>query len=66
MNKKYTLLQNRFGYTAGATVYEYMRHDYGCSRDDEAATGERHLSVTVSPDGGAPFFTAPISILKAQ
>jgi hypothetical protein len=49
MSKKYTLLQNRLGYTAGVTVYEYMRHDYGCS-----------------PDGGAPFFTAPVSILKAQ
>ena len=44
---------------AGTIVYPCARCDYGLAEDDTRMTGIRHISVTLSPDGGYPFFTVP-------
>lgn len=45
---------------AGDTVYEYFGCDYGCADDDTRILGIEHESFTKNPNGGTPFFTAPI------
>jgi hypothetical protein len=42
---------------AGTVVFKYRGYDYGCAADDTAITGEKHISVTLDPEGGTPFFT---------
>ena len=46
------------------TVYEFSGHDYGCSRDDTMYLGEEYRSYTRDPEGGAPFFTLPVSAVE--
>lgn len=60
----YRLLTDRFEHTAGTVVYRAIGHDYGMASDDTRLTGEEHISVTLDPDGGYPFFTAPIDALQ--
>ncbi len=55
------LLKDRFEHKAGTEVFEFIGHDYGCCFDDEQATGEAHVVVTLDPEGGIPFFTVPAS-----
>jgi hypothetical protein len=50
--------------TKGTTVYECVAHDYGCASDDTRITGVPHISVTLKPDGGYPFFTHPRHMLR--
>lgn len=52
------------GIKKGTTVYECVRHDYGCASDDTRITGVEHISVTVNDDGDYPFFTHPLNKLK--
>ena len=64
--KAYKLLAPRFGRPNGATVYECMKHDYGCANDDTRATRIEHISVTENPNGDYPFFTVPLHQLEEQ
>ncbi len=48
----------------GATVYACF-YDYGLANDDTRATGIPHISVTLDPEGGNPFFTVPVADLEA-
>lgn len=41
----------------GTVVYRCKGWDYGCANDDTRITGDEHVSVTMKPDGGYPFFT---------
>jgi hypothetical protein len=59
----YKLLQPRFNHPAGTIVY-VAYYDYGLAQDDTNYTGEEHISVTLKPDGGYPFFTVPLYYLK--
>ena len=64
--KKYKLLtdsQHDPRAKKGMTVYEFMHHDYGLSRDDTIYTGVEHRSYTLDPDGGYPSFTHPVAHL---
>lgn len=45
--------------TAGTIVYRCSGYDYGCARDDYAATGIPHIALTLDPTGDYPFFTHP-------
>lgn len=47
------------GYPVGTIVYRVGGHDYGCAGEDTRHTGIEHVSVTLDPDGGYPFFTIP-------
>lgn len=49
---------------AGTTVYECVRHDYGCRQDSERFTGEPHTVVTLDRDGEYPFFVVPTADLR--
>lgn len=53
------------GLKAGDIVYRANCHDYGLANMDSLAFGERFVSVTLDPHGGAPLFTAPESDLEA-
>lgn len=64
MSKAYTLKHERFGHPPGTVVYEAAMHDYGCANDDTRHTGVEHVSVSLKPDGGYPFFTVPRYYLK--
>ena len=44
---------------AGHTVYASAMYDYGLASDDTRMTGIEHVSVTLDPEGGYPFFTIP-------
>lgn len=52
--------------SAGDTVYRCVGHDYGGASDDTRITGAPHMSVTLDPDGGYPFFTVPVADLDRQ
>lgn len=43
----------------GHPVYRCINYDYGLAADDTAFTGVKHISVTLQPDGGYPYFTVP-------
>jgi GH25 family lysozyme M1 (1,4-beta-N-acetylmuramidase) len=43
----------------GTIVRHCTGHDYGCANDDTRETGIHHVSVTLDPEGGYPFFTIP-------
>lgn len=58
--KRYKLLNERFEHKAGSLVNQAMSYDYGLARDDANWTGVEHVSVTVDPNGGYPFFTVPL------
>jgi hypothetical protein len=60
----YRLKNARFEHPAGTICYPATGYDYGLCRDDEAATGIPHRSVTLDPAGGNPFFTCPIVDLE--
>ena len=60
----YKLLEDRFEYKAGITVYSSRGYDYGCADDDTRYLGELHVSVTAEEDGGYPFFTVPYKHLE--
>lgn len=45
---------------AGTTIYKCTRPDYGVASDDTRVTGIEHVSFTLDPDGGYPFFTMPL------
>lgn len=64
--QSFILKQTRFEHQPGSVVYEFNGHDYGLVRDDEYATHQRHLAVTLNPTGEGPFFTVPFNDLKAQ
>lgn len=64
--KTYTLEKPRFEHAAGTAVYMCNYYDYGCANDDTRSTGVEHVSVTLKPDGGYPFFTVPRHELKEQ
>jgi hypothetical protein len=49
---------------AGMTVYSIHGSDYGCAADDTRTTGVQHTAVTLSADGGYPFFTCAESDLE--
>lgn len=51
---------------AGDTVYDCKGHDYGLARDDTESTGVKHISVTLDPNGGYPFFTVPVRLLVGE
>lgn len=57
---------DRFDYPKGTLVQLFKGHDYGCARDDTLVTGERHVSVTTTKDGGYPFFTIPEEYLTSM
>jgi len=64
MSKRYRLMKDATTNTeavAGTVVYKCAKHDYGLASDDTRMTGVRHISVTLNPDGGYPFFTVPAS-----
>jgi hypothetical protein len=42
---------------AGTLVYECLKDDFGAANQDSRRTGDRHLAVTMDPEGGYPFFT---------
>ena len=44
---------------AGITVYSCILGTYGLAAQDTRMTGRRHRCVTLDPEGGYPFFTAP-------
>ena len=48
----------------GATVYACKGYDYGSANDDTRRMNIHHLSVTLDPDGGYPFFTIPACDLE--
>lgn len=50
----------------GTKVYPATCYDYGCANDDERTTGKEHLSVTLDPNGGYPFFTVPVEDLETD
>lgn len=60
----YKTLVPRFKHDAGVTVYMAAVHDYGLARDDTNCTGIEHVSVTLDPEGGYPFFTIPAHQLQ--
>lgn len=64
MIRKFKLLSSRFENLEGTTVYLCQKSDYGLCRDDEWATGEQHLAVTLKSDGDYPFFTVPRNALE--
>ena len=69
MAKSYTMLTDsklERKATAGTTVYELMKYDYGCSNDDTRAFGKEHQSFTLDPDGDYPFFTHPVDGVEAK
>lgn len=48
--------------TKGVIVFDYQKHDYGCSSDDTRMTGIEHGTFTLDPEGlASPFFTHPLS-----
>jgi hypothetical protein len=47
----------------GKAVYSILGCDYGCANDDSRHFGVEHISVTLDPDGGYPFFTIPKHVL---
>jgi len=49
---------------AGTLVFPSKGYDYGLARDDTRFTGVQHVSVTLDPEGGYPFFTHPLSDLE--
>jgi hypothetical protein len=55
------LRSDRLGHAAGTIVYECGTHDYGLASDDSRYTGIEHISVTLDPEGGYPFFTVPLT-----
>lgn len=44
---------------AGSVVYDSLGCDYGCAADDTRIFGREHVSMTLDPMGGYPFFTVP-------
>lgn len=54
------LLEDRFEHKAGTVIYDFNGHDYGCSSDDSFYTQKPHMTVTLDPEGGGPFFTVPV------
>ena len=48
----------------GAIVYKFVRYDYGLASDDTRMTGVPHVSVTLDPEGGYPFFTVPETAIR--
>jgi hypothetical protein len=64
--KSYELTVSRFEHPIGTVCYDFLGYDYGLSNDDSFATEETHINVTLSPTGGAPFFTVPASQLKQK
>lgn len=50
--------------TKGTVVQRCAMHDYGCANDDTRALGVQHISLTLDPDGGYPFFTHPLKDLE--
>jgi hypothetical protein len=65
--KAYRLLRDSGTAAAepGTTVFECAGYDWGQACDDTCLTGIRHVSVTLRPDGGYPFFTVPECDLAA-
>jgi hypothetical protein len=51
---------------AGMMVYTCKNPDYGVANHDTRMTGEKHISVTLDPEGGYPFFTVRVSNLEEQ
>lgn len=45
-------------------VFKCEKHDYGCAMDDTILTGIKHISATLDPEGGYPFFTVPLEDLE--
>lgn len=62
--KAYMVKRDTTFFQEGDIVYDCIRHDYGCSKDDEFATGLAHTVVTERPDGDYPFRTIPTSALE--
>lgn len=50
--------------TAGTVAYRCVEPDYGLAADDTRMTGKVHISLTLDPDGGYPFFTHPVDDLE--
>lgn len=62
MPQAYRVLDNSLAaqpVAVGTIVYECHGHDYGCANDDTMIRGFPHVSVTLDPQGGYPFFTIP-------
>ncbi len=64
ISKSYRLKADRFDVPAGTICFEARGHDYGCSSDDTRFSGIQHISVTLDPEGGYPFFTVPVRDLE--
>lgn len=47
------------GAVKGTLVWPCTMNDYGCASDDTHFTGRIHISLSLKPDGGYPFFTHP-------
>ena len=60
----YKLLEDRFEYKAGITVYPSKKFDYGLASDDTDITGVHHISVSLTEDGDYPFITVPYKQLE--
>lgn len=50
--------------TAGTVAYQCVEPDYGLASDDTRHTGRMHISLTLDPAGGYPFFTHPADDLE--
>lgn len=66
MTKHYVLTKrfDRDLLPPGTDVYRAEIWDCGIAGDDSRTTGAEHISVSLKPDGSAPFFTIPVSLLK--
>jgi len=50
--------------TKGTTVYDCRGYDYGTASLDTRMSGIEHMSVTLDPEGGYPFFTVPVDAVE--
>jgi hypothetical protein len=64
ITQAYTLLRPHWSIRAGKTVFKLKGWDYGCASDDSRATGEKHISITLNPDGSPPGYSVPMHDLE--